>query len=43
LNSAVRISPTCGVPVGDGQNLTRTSVPVAVENRAVIAFKSTRQ
>ena len=24
LNSAVRIRPTCGVPVGDGQNLTRT-------------------
>src|SRR6187431_1078119 len=37
LNKAVRIRPTCGVPVGEGQNLTRTSVPVAVENGAVIA------
>ncbi|GGF14657.1 hypothetical protein GCM10011399_05670 [Subtercola lobariae] len=27
----MRMSPTCGVPVGDGQNLTRTSAPVAVE------------
>jgi len=24
--------PTCGVPVGDGQKRTRTSLPVAVEN-----------
>src|SRR5690606_33039150 len=31
---AVRISPTCGVPVGDGQNRTRTSLPVAVEKGA---------
>ena len=28
LNRAVRISPTCGVPVGEGQNRTRTSDPV---------------
>src|SRR6476620_9459069 len=26
LNRAVRIRPTCGVPVGDGQNRTRTGV-----------------
>src|SRR5699024_10428605 len=25
LNRAVRINPTCGVPVGDGQNRTRTA------------------
>ena len=24
LNSAVRMRPTCGVPVGDGQKRTRT-------------------
>ncbi len=24
LNRAVRMRPTCGVPVGDGQNRTRT-------------------
>ena len=29
--------PTCGVPVGDGQNRTRTSLPVAVEKGADIA------
>jgi hypothetical protein len=28
----VRMSPTCGVPVGDGQKRTRTSLPVAVLN-----------
>src|SRR5512144_3348669 len=27
LNSAVRARPTCGLPVGDGQNLTRTAEP----------------
>jgi hypothetical protein len=32
LKSAVRMSPTCGVPVGDGQKRTRTSLPVAVLN-----------
>ena len=38
LNSAVRIIPTCGVPVGEGQKRTRTSEPVAVEKgREVIA------
>src|SRR5512144_1334349 len=29
LNSAVRARPTCGLPVGDGQNLTRTAEPSA--------------
>jgi hypothetical protein len=30
LKRAVRTSPTWGVPVGDGQNRTRTSLPAAV-------------
>src|SRR6187549_1304105 len=30
LNSTVRISPTCGRPVGEGQKRTRTSAPEAV-------------
>src|SRR3954453_3297143 len=30
LYRAVRTIPTCGRPVGEGQNRTRTSVPVAV-------------
>jgi hypothetical protein len=29
--------PTCGVPVGDGQKRTRTSLPVAVENWGSVA------
>jgi hypothetical protein len=36
LNKAVRTNPTCGVPVGEGQNLTRTSELVAVVVGAVI-------
>src|SRR5688500_11277592 len=33
LNSAVRISPTCGVPVGEGQKRTRTGVSAGTEGR----------
>jgi hypothetical protein len=29
LNSAVRMSPTCGVPVGEGQKRTRVADPAA--------------
>ena len=33
LNSAVRIRPTCGVPVGEGQKRTRTAEPGAAAAR----------
>ena len=40
LNSAVRISPTCTIPVGDGQNRVRTAThraPPAVETASAAA------
>src|SRR5687768_1179170 len=34
LKRAVRIRPTCGVPVGEGQNRTRTGVSAVTSRRA---------